>query len=81
MRWESTLSDSLKEQFCIMVQKSEMAENFDAQTGTALRDPAYTWTCSIFLLFAHEHAESGATSYCTRMNTLVAAREDGNAIR
>lgn len=29
-----------------------MAENFDAKTEAALRDPAYTWTSSVYLIFA-----------------------------
>jgi hypothetical protein len=56
---EHTLSDLLKERFCMMAQKNGMAENFDAQTGDALRDPAYTWTSSVFLVFAHELAQRG----------------------
>jgi putative isomerase len=63
---EHTLSDALRERFCIMAQKSGMAENFDAQTGDALRDPAYTWTSSVFLVFAHELTERTATPQRTR---------------
>ena len=37
-----------------MAQKSGMSENYDAQSGAALRDPAYTWTSSVYLLFAHK---------------------------
>jgi putative isomerase len=37
-----------------MAARSGMAENFDAITGEGLRDPAYTWTSSVFLIFAHE---------------------------
>jgi putative isomerase len=76
---EHTLSDSLKERFCRMAQKSGMAENFDAQTGDALRDPAYTWTSSVFLLFAHELAEPGAASQ--RMSTSIPVRERQNTMR
>jgi putative isomerase len=63
---EHTLSDALKERFCIMAQKSGMGENFEAQTGDALRDPAYTWTSSVFLVFAHELTERTATPQRTR---------------
>jgi putative isomerase len=49
---EHDLADSLREKFCLMAQKSGMAENFDAQTGASLRDPAYTWTSSVYLIFA-----------------------------
>lgn len=41
--------------FCNMVQKSGCAENFDALTGEGLRDRAYTWTSSVFLVMAHEY--------------------------
>jgi hypothetical protein len=68
---EHTLSNALKERFCIMAQKSGMAENFDAKTGDALRDPAYTWTSIVFLVFAHELTERIATPQRTRMNASV----------
>ena len=76
---EHTLSDSLKERFCRMAQKSGMAENFDARTGDGLRDPAYTWTSSVFLLFAHELAEPRAASQ--RMSTSIPVREREKAVR
>jgi len=41
--------------FCDMVQKSGCAENFDALTGEGLRDRAYTWTASVFMILAHEY--------------------------
>lgn len=53
---EKHFADTLKKQFCDMAQKSGMAENFDAKTGSALRDPAYTWTSSVYLIFAHDLA-------------------------
>lgn len=40
--------------FCSMCRKSGMAENFNALTGEALRDHAYTWTASVFLILANE---------------------------
>lgn len=50
---------SISRKFCDMAQKSGMAENYDAQTGAALRDRAYTWTASVFLLLGNLllHAE------------------------
>lgn len=42
------------EAFCQMCAAHGMAENFNALTGEALRDKAYTWTSSVFLLLAHE---------------------------
>jgi putative isomerase len=76
---EHTLSDSLKERFCRMAQKSGMAENFDAQTGDALRDTAYTWTSSVFLVFAHELAEPKAASQ--PMSTSIPARKREKTVR
>jgi hypothetical protein len=37
-----------------MAQESGMYENFNAITGEGLRDPAYTWTSSVYLIFAHQ---------------------------
>jgi putative isomerase len=54
---EKTLARDLKLRFCRLVAKSGMAENFDARTGAGLRDPAYTWTSSVFLIVAHELLE------------------------
>lgn len=57
------VADNIRTRFCNMVQKGGMSENFDAITGTGLRDPAYTWTSSVYLIFAHElfvrHSEAG----------------------
>jgi putative isomerase len=46
--------------FCSLVGRSGMAENFDALSGDGLRDRAYTWTASVFLVLASEYA--GAVS-------------------
>lgn len=51
---EKAMARDLREKFCRMAARSGMAENFDAVTGAGLRDPAYTWTASVFLIFAHE---------------------------
>jgi len=51
---EREFAASLKREFCTMAQQNGMAENFDARSGAALRDPAYTWTSSVFLIFANE---------------------------
>jgi hypothetical protein len=51
---EKALARDLRVKFCEMVAQSGMAENFDPVTGAGLRDPAYTWTSSVFLVFAHE---------------------------
>jgi len=54
---EKSLAREIQHKFCAMVAQSGMAENFDALTGAGLRDPAYTWTSSVFLIFAHELTE------------------------
>lgn len=41
--------------FCRMANKSGMAENFHAQTGQGLRDLAFTWTSSVFLILANKY--------------------------
>ena len=51
---EKAWARNLRRKFCEMAARSGMAENFDAVTGAGLRDPAYTWTSSVFLIFAHE---------------------------
>jgi len=51
---EHQLAHQLRADFCHMAQTSGMSENFDALTGEGLRDPAYTWTSSVYLIFAHQ---------------------------
>ena len=51
---EHALAKKVREDFCRMAQQSGMYENFDAISGDGLRDPAYTWTSSVFLIFAHQ---------------------------
>ncbi len=46
------LADVVAERFCKLCAKSGFAENYNAITGAPLRDPAYTWTASVFLLLA-----------------------------
>jgi hypothetical protein len=46
------LADDVAHRFCRLCMKSGFAENYDAVTGLPLRDPAYTWTASVFLLLA-----------------------------
>jgi glycogen debranching enzyme len=40
--------------YCDMCVANGFAENYDALTGEALRDKAYTWGSSAFLILAHE---------------------------
>ncbi|KTR90780.1 glycogen debranching protein [Microbacterium testaceum] len=49
------LADTINERFRALCETSGFAENFDARTGAGLRDRAYTWTASVYLVFAHEH--------------------------
>lgn len=49
------LASEVARRFCEMLNKSGMAENFDALTGQGLRDRAFTWTSSVFLILGHEY--------------------------
>jgi len=49
------LARKIARRFCRMCARSGFAENFNALTGEALRDRAYTWTSSVFLVLAHEY--------------------------
>ncbi|HYQ68773.1 amylo-alpha-1,6-glucosidase [Actinophytocola sp.] len=46
------LADQVSTRFRAACEKSGFAENFDALTGEGLRDRAYTWTASAYLLLA-----------------------------
>ena len=50
-----TLADEISERFRALCEKSGFAENFDAETGVGLRDRAYTWTASSYLILAEAH--------------------------
>ncbi|GIP22808.1 amylo-alpha-1,6-glucosidase [Paenibacillus sp. J22TS3] len=49
------LAREVSRRFCSMLDKSGMAENFDALSGEGLRDRAFTWTSSVFLILGHEY--------------------------
>jgi glycogen debranching enzyme len=49
------LADDISNRFRALCEKSGFAENFDAQTGAGLRDRAYTWTASSYLILAAAH--------------------------
>lgn len=51
---EHELAATLATRFIRLCDHSGFAENFDALTGEPLRDTAYTWTSSVFLLLARE---------------------------
>jgi glycogen debranching enzyme len=48
------LADAVSERFRRLCELSGFAENFDALTGEGLRDRAYTWTASVYLVLAQE---------------------------
>jgi glycogen debranching enzyme len=51
------LADDVSERFRRLCERSGFAENFDALTGAGLRDRAYTWTASAYLLLAGQASE------------------------
>jgi glycogen debranching enzyme len=54
------LADIVNARFRALCERSGFAENFDALSGAGLRDRAYTWTASVYLVFAHEHTRRSA---------------------
>lgn len=52
---EMELVRDIAERFAEMFVKSGSAENYNALTGEGLRDRAYTWTSSAFLVMCHEY--------------------------
>ena len=54
---ETQAAISVARDFCEATLIGGMAENFDAQIGAGLEDPAYTWTSSVFLHFANNYLE------------------------
>jgi glycogen debranching enzyme len=51
---EAALAADIARRFCNMAKASGFPENYNARTGEPLRDRAYTWTSSVFLILAHE---------------------------
>lgn len=51
------LASEAARRFCRMANVSGMAENFDAVSGAGLRDRAFTWTSSVYLMLAHEYVK------------------------
>ncbi|MFG1885658.1 amylo-alpha-1,6-glucosidase [Micromonospora sp. NPDC049102] len=54
------IADDISQRFLALCEKSGFAENFDAETGAGLRDRAYTWTASSYLILAAAHQERRA---------------------
>jgi putative isomerase len=55
---EQRLAREIARRFCRSCVARGFVENFDALTGAGLRDRAYTWTASVFLVPAHEILEA-----------------------
>ena len=54
------LANQISTRFRALCEKSGFAENFDALSGTGLRDRAYTWTASAYLILAAAYEERRA---------------------
>ncbi|MBA8815324.1 glycogen debranching enzyme [Microbacterium halimionae] len=50
------LADAVSSRFRALCERSGFAENFDALSGEGLRDRAYTWTASAYLMLARDSA-------------------------
>ncbi|MCD6289297.1 MAG: hypothetical protein J7M34_02245 [Anaerolineae bacterium] len=55
------LAYELRRRFVETVAQSGLAENYDAFSGRALRDPAFTWTAAIALSLAHDLVDEAPT--------------------
>ncbi|MFE2427860.1 amylo-alpha-1,6-glucosidase [Streptomyces sp. NPDC059373] len=55
------LADEISARFRTLCETNGFAENFDALTGAGLRDRAYTWTASSYLILAEAHQLRSAT--------------------
>ncbi|MEV1169301.1 hypothetical protein [Nonomuraea sp. NPDC049784] len=53
------LADEISARFGRLCEQSGFAENSDARTGEGLRDRAYTWTASAYLILAAAHEQRG----------------------
>ena len=54
---ETGFARELRLRFCRMAANSGFPENYDAVSGRPQDDPSYTWTSSVFLIFAHQLAK------------------------
>ncbi len=54
---QQMLADDISARFRALCEKSGFAENFDAVTGAGLRDRAYTWTASAYLILAGQYED------------------------
>ena len=70
---ENALADEVSARFRRLCEQSGFAENFDAVTGEGLRDRAYTWTASVYLLMAEDA--------CLRAAPACAAKSPAEPVR
>jgi putative isomerase len=54
---EEDFAAELAERFCCNCAKQGFSENFDATTGAGLRDRAYTWCSSVFMILAKNYVK------------------------
>ncbi|WP_330288740.1 amylo-alpha-1,6-glucosidase [Streptomyces sp. NBC_00576] len=66
------LADEISTRFRTLCETSGFAENFDALTGQGLRDRAYTWTASSYLLLARDAQQRRADAGSNATATTVA---------
>ena len=57
----TALADEVSSRFRALCEKSGFAENFDALSGVGLRDRAYTWTASSYLILAAAYEARGGS--------------------
>lgn len=55
---EVELSNQIKRAYCEMCKNNGFYENFDPITGKGYFDSAYTWTSSVYMIFANQLHES-----------------------
>jgi putative isomerase len=51
---DTEFARELRLRFCRMAARNGFSENYDAVSGMPQDDPSYTWTSSVFLIFAHQ---------------------------
>ena len=51
---ESNLAESVRSGYLKTVQSGGFAENYEATTGSPLRDRGYSWSAAVFLRLAGE---------------------------
>jgi glycogen debranching enzyme len=67
------LADDISSRFRALCEHSGFAENFDARTGVGLRDRAYTWTASAYLLLAADEERRTQTNTSDSVETVTNA--------